>query len=93
MSQAIRRLIDAKLTTDPHAALIHGLRYFITFTANPDWPEFADLTELGYATRQTVVARVFRRKMDQLMEIIQKWCVRPLSTLHPCTCLVAVACC
>jgi ATP-dependent DNA helicase PIF1 len=44
--------------------------YFITFTCNPKWPDILDLLEPGQGPehRHDLTARVFKRKLDELLD-------------------------
>ena len=50
---------------------------FITFTCNPKWPEIDTQLMPGQKSqdRHDLLARVFRRKVDVLMELIAKGCI------------------
>jgi hypothetical protein len=51
--------------------------YFITFTANPAWPEIADnlWPETHAANRPDIVARVFDKKFEALLTVLLEGCV------------------
>ena len=44
--------------------------YFITFTCNPKWPDIHALLEPGQGPehRHDLTARVFKRKLDELLD-------------------------
>ena len=56
----------------------HGRpEFFITMTCNPKWPEITDQLRPGQVAedRPEVVARVFRQKLDALLDVINKGAV------------------
>src|SRR5258705_9259024 len=57
---------------------------FITFTANPSWPEITDNFRTGEQTtdRPDLVARVFKIKLDSLIDDLTKHAVFGRSDAH-----------
>jgi hypothetical protein len=47
--------------------------YFITFTFNDKWPEVTRHTLPGHKPDPVLICRVFRQKIDELLERIKKW--------------------
>ena len=66
----------------------HGRpEFFVTMTCNPKWPEITDQLRKGQVPedRPEVVARVFRQKLDALLDVINKGSVFGQSIAHLAT--------
>jgi hypothetical protein len=42
-------------------------------TCNSKWPEIVAMTEPGHAPSPIVICRVFKQKVEELLERVKKW--------------------
>jgi hypothetical protein len=66
---------QAELTDEAMAVVVRfgPPTYFITMTCNSKWPEIVAMTEPGHAPSPIVICRVFKQKVEELLERVKKW--------------------